>query len=420
MLNLLMSLKSEEEAIEKKIQMGLTRSQRPTFMPDCADFMMAQITAGQIKTQFDGWFTRNMHNPFLNMDPAERKLVDGALNCTDLQPGPSGTSGKSKQDSTHCCIPCSCVTLNGIRRLDIRPPVPPGKIRDIFAGDLAYVFYYERFGIFKILKAILDDAAYFGSLPISNGNLTSLIISVMEKQRKMGLEPSEADKEGCYIRVLGWKQPEIQRKLDEKKLVVGNGFNNLFHRLLIQQYRFMSEHQVATVVGTGGALPPVQSVVEIANTVQLLQLALKSFDYGLVRDITLRSIVWILATIQLIYELKDVIGIPQTFNTHDQVLEAAYYRLVANQPMTPSESNRWVLCDQCAVSAQRIILDVPYLNASDPEEIRIWSRMSHVQNQFLLYRSAYRGLTGIDLGLPEYRSDGKLKVEQQVPMTGVM
>ena len=63
----------------------------------------------------------------------------------------------------------SCVTLEGIRNLSRAtlddPARVPVRIRRLFIGDVVWLFYFERMGIFKILGAILDDYATKGKHP---------------------------------------------------------------------------------------------------------------------------------------------------------------------------------------------------------------------------------------------------------------
>ena len=61
---------------------------------------------------------------------------------------------------------------------DAQRQPPPGRatrhcsdIKRLFLGDLLWLFFFERMGIFKILGVILDDFATRGGFPISNGSL---------------------------------------------------------------------------------------------------------------------------------------------------------------------------------------------------------------------------------------------------------
>lgn len=60
------------------------------------------------------------------------------------------------------CLPPSCVALRGNRR-------GATDLERLLLGDLVWLFFFERMGIFKILGVILDDLATRGGFPISNG-----------------------------------------------------------------------------------------------------------------------------------------------------------------------------------------------------------------------------------------------------------
>src|SRR5829696_4294472 len=66
------------------------------------------------------------------------------------------------QDVLDDCLPPTCKTLEGNRRL--------------FTGDLVWLFFMENIGIFKMLRYILRDYEFFGWYPISNNSLISVVM----------------------------------------------------------------------------------------------------------------------------------------------------------------------------------------------------------------------------------------------------
>ena len=63
------------------------------------------------------------------------------------------------------------MTLDGNRNRMTGNSFGSPRIRRLFVGDLVWLFFFERMGIFRILGVILDDFATRGRLPISNGSL---------------------------------------------------------------------------------------------------------------------------------------------------------------------------------------------------------------------------------------------------------
>lgn len=408
----------------------------PTIMPECTDFLLSQIDPKNLNddvTQlFNEYFTRRPHKIFdgITNSDSEQTTVYDALNCDspifiekEKKTNQRLSSGlRALKDLTEfgCCLPCSCITLYGNRRLkqmtdtiSPTPPPPPG-INRLLQPDVIWLFYFERMGVFKILGAILDDFASNGKFPIPSDNVTSLILEMMTRHFKTGLNSTVQDKAKLYARNLGWKQ-NTNSNIDLDKVLANSAFTRLLHRFFVLALAFYADRRLSDAIkGTVTPLPSVATVIAIQDTIDLLKSSMESFLHGRNYYNTLNGIVWVIAAVDLVRRLRDTIGIPASYNRLDQIIPAAYNILVEKKSINLSDPNRYKLHFECAQDARDVLIDIAgnAFNFSDPNELKIWLNL--VESRIEGYRAAYLGLTGIDLAKPEYRNEGTLRIEQQI------
>jgi hypothetical protein len=89
-------------------------------------------------------------------------------------------------------------------------------------------------------------------------------------------------------------------------------------------------------------------------------------------------------------------------------MQVAYNLLVGGGAST-GDSNRYSLHKECADRGRNLALDLEVINYKDANpggELEFW--LNSVEGDIEGYRTAYKSLTGIDLGAP-----GAITVEQQ-------
>jgi hypothetical protein len=97
------------------------------------------------------------------------------------------------------------------------------------------------------------------------------------------------------------------------------------------------------------------------------------------------------------------LGIPLQYNSPHEYLPAAYDLLVLKRPVTQGESNRYLLHRDAARSGRDLLLDMEVLDPdgssfADPGgDLEKW--LNQVEAKVEGYRTAYRTLTGVDIGL---------------------
>ena len=320
---------------------------------------------------------------------------------------------------TDCCLCSPCVTLDGNRnRLSsvpagsqIFPPFPPGgphepHIRRLFLGDVLWLFYFDRMGVFQILGAVLDAFASTGRLPISNGSIdlsvkddiVALVLEVMVRQTKMGMSSSVRDRGSAFRTCLGWVS-ESARKLNLDTFV-NTELTKHFNALMYSTLAFFKDRSLAVAIrGSVASAPPsVATLITIGDTIDVLKKRFEPFSYGRNYYNTLSGIVWVVAAISVIRDLRATLGIAPAYGDAHEFIPAAYDLLVMKRPVTYGEMNRYDLHRICAENGRDILMDLEVINHQDRVpggELESW--LIQIEPKVEAYRTAYRTLTGVDL-----------------------
>ena len=403
------------------------------FTP-CAEELLALIslsgkdpsTWDDIEKMLDEYFTFGSKHVIIEGDLAT-VLDQNLLNCADSTPidvlkvRPNAAAGKADFviGNTNfvgdCCLCSPCIRIDGTRNGGVLGSTPG--IRRLFIGDLFWLFYFERMGIFQILGAVLDAFAHNGRIPISNGSLfpdmkddvAALVLEVMVRQTKTGLASSVRDRGSAFRTTLGWTSDSARKlSLDTN---VNSGFNTLFHKFIFNSLEFYKDVRLANAIQAAAnpGRPSVATKTTISNTIEVLKKRFETFDYGRNYYNTLSGIVWALAAMSIIRELRTSIGIPPTYNEPHEYISAAYDLLVLKRPVTSGDANRYIVNKECAQSGRDILLDLEVINHKDVGEggeLEAW--LFQIEGKIEAYRTAYRTLTGIDLGASE-----SAKIEQE-------
>jgi hypothetical protein len=388
--------------------------------PPCTDELLALINttvSDDVTAHFLDYFKFGRHRVF--GEPADgQEFSDSQLGAVldpalvDCLPGGSTTTIPATNYPaplrwpTKCCICAPCVRLWGDRNGAKATP-----LERLFIGDAVWLFYFERMGIFQILGAILDAYACNGRLPISNGSLpppgirddvTALVLEVMVRQAKTGMSSSVRDRACTYRTSLGWVS-DVGRKL-QLDTVLNTGFNTLFHRFLFNALEFYRDKRLAEAIRTTAvpARASSSTLVTISETVDVLKRRFEAFDYGRNYYNTLSGIVWTIAGMSVIRELIGTLGIPSAYERPDEYIPAAYDLLVLKRPPTHGETNRYMLHRSCAENGRDILLDLEVLDHRDRSINGALDRwLAQIEGPVEAYRTAYRTLTGVDLGASE-------------------
>lgn len=306
------------------------------------------------------------------------------------------------------CMPSPCIRLEGNRRIWTDLSGNRLKIRRLFIADLAWAFFVgDLMGTFQMIGKILDEYAYQGAIPMSNGSIhadikddmVALVLEAMTRQTESGNSSKVRDRDTSYRRAFSWTT-EAGRKLG-LKATFNAAFNMHFHKLIYLALQFYNAKRLgiairATAENTG--ITSTATLVTIRDTISLLKKSFENFNYGRNYHNTLSAIVWTIAGLKLIEELRFTFGIPPEYNTPDAYIPAAYDILVLNRPITTGESNRFETHLECAKNIRSILLDLEVLNFSEASiggDLEAW--LNAAESNIEGYRTAYRTLTGVDL-----------------------
>lgn len=208
------------------------------------------------------------------------------------------------------------------------------------------------------------------------------------------------DRACVYQTVLGWTSaPARKLGLDTN---VNTGFNTLFHKMIFHSLEFYKDKRLAVAIrGTAApvAPPSVATLITIRDTIDVLKKRFEAFHYGRNYYNTLSGIVWAIAGMSVIRELRTTLGIPPAYDTPDEYIPAAYDILVLKRPVTSGETNRYLVHKECADKGRDILLDLEVIDhtQADPDgELEKW--LTQIEAKIEGYRTAYRTLTGVDLG----------------------
>jgi hypothetical protein len=200
--------------------------------PPCAGELLSLVRPAEPNDEIAGFFREyfrfTRHRVFgqdLNGQELDLQLAGvldaDLLGCLAGPPGGPVITRSVPAWPSDCCICSPCVTLDGNRDPPPSPLPNSGGIRRLFAGDVVWLFYFERMGLNQILGAILDAFAYNGRLPISSGavepgvldDVVGLVLEIMVRQTSMGLASRARDRALLLRRAIGWTT-ETGRKLN--------------------------------------------------------------------------------------------------------------------------------------------------------------------------------------------------------------
>lgn len=317
------------------------------------------------------------------------------------------------------CFPPTCVTLRGDRHLYRDVTVPdPRKLRRLFIGDVVWLFYFERLGIFQILGRILDDYAYIGAHPISDGSLqpgseddvVAVVLEAMVRQTEAGGSSKVRDRNSTFERTLGWSS-EAGWKLNQASRA-NQEFTRYFHQFLAKALEFYRDKRLAVAIRSSAsptAQPSTETLTGISVTLGELKKTFERFHYGRNYTNTLSGIVWVIGGMALVERLREDLGIPRAYGSPHEFIPAAYNILVLGNKDAPLETSRYENHKICAEAGRDILLDIEMVDHTDRTvggSLDLWLNL--IEGKVEAYRTAYRSLTGTDLGTP-----GPHTIEQQ-------
>lgn len=280
-------------------------------------------------------------------------------------------------------------------------------------GQLVFLYYYDRFGIFKILNEIIADYRFTGKFPITQDPGTSGILDLIHLLSNSGQWTNPKDRESTYRRCLGWT---LYNPSFPPNMQINHQFANI-HKFINLALEYYNQKQIAVAIrGSQTAITPSSVATEsaIRNTGALLQNSFVTYSYGTNMRNTLLGLLGIIVTVLIVYNIRGIIGIPTSYVSGPRIINAAYDILIAKRPVTHSGSDRFEIHDVLASRGQRILerINLFDFQAPDPPQppndtTNLSTLLTALEEDIEAYRTNYRILTGTDLGKPDAKTDPK-------------
>lgn len=273
-------------------------------------------------------------------------------------------------------------------------------------GTVLWLYYYDRMGIFDILKVLMNDYNYIGKLPISAKSETttsdntlrySELMDTISTLYRLGIGSNTLDRKSVYQRVLGVTIPSENGAAlaSEKNENFMKNFNKVVG-LMIDFYRDKQLAQAIRDTSSNSIRSSVATQTAIRDTILVLQKNFEVFDYGRNRINTFLSIATVYATICLVRMLKDEIGVPRQYDQPHEFISAAYDILVAKRPVTSNEVNRFTIFDNCASYGYRLLTDIELIEPSELTTVAIGSTLdawlNDIEGVVEGYNNAYKSI----------------------------
>lgn len=255
-------------------------------------------------------------------------------------------------------------------------------------GAVLWLYYYERMGIFEILKVLMTDYNYTGKYPISgkSENITSEVtlqytelMDSLSTLYRLGIGSNQLDRKTLYQKVLGVTyKSEMEKEATSVASEKNEGFMRNFNKLISFMIDFFRDKQLAQAINnnnTNSVRSSVATQTAIRDTIQVLQKNFEVFEYGRNRINTFLGIATVYATVCLLRMIKDEIGVPRQYNEPHEFISAAYDILVTKTAITQSESNRFTVFDNCASYGYKLLADIELIDPAALTTVAIGSTL---------------------------------------------
>lgn len=359
--------------------------------PECTDLLLSQIFDANgdsaIQAIYKEYFEHSKHFVF----SATEKTTIGCIN-----------QNKRTADECNCCLPDNCTELKGIRGsvqwyCDSTGTKVDKPISRLFIGDVLYCYWWEMMGSFQVFAKVINDYVRKGEFPIETNievgasGLTPLILEGITKLMKMDLASTIRDRVSTYRRCLGWTT-DLGRQTQIES-IVNSSFHVNFHKFVQSALKYYEELRLAEAIrGTASSNASISTIVDIKSAIELLQKSFTAFNYGRNYNNTLSAIVYILTFLDLIRNVKEKLGIPNT--DIKEYISASYDVLIDGKSLSESSPERYILHKNLADNGRAMLMDIEYLSLDD---VKTWIENDAVEETIETYRSAYQKLFGIDL-----------------------
>jgi hypothetical protein len=228
-------------------------------------------------------------------------------------------------------------------------------------GSVIWLYYYEKMGIFKILGALLDDYNYRGKYSIKINEPYYVLLEHISSLYRMGIASNLRDRVTLYEKSMGLSVDNNYGMATTQN----ESFMKTFDGILKQALEHYAYRRLDNALGSSaGVKSSVATLTTIKDSLENLKSQFKPFYYGRNTINTFLGIATVYATICLVRLIKSDIGISNQFDKPQDFIPAAYDILVMGKPAVNTDSNRFIIYDNCASYGYRLLTDFELVDTS--------------------------------------------------------
>ena len=358
-----------QEQVKKEIKEALTRTRKPIIIESCLDLILSQINESQTPTNaykelsqmFDGYFSRQEHDP-LEGDPSDLhdyfQICNSDIILASKQPSSAKKTGEKRMhdEALNCCLPCSCLTLDGNRALLDLTVDPPKKIKNIEYADAFWDWFVERTDIDIIGGKILSDLEFGGKFQVLYDSPVGIISQVMINEINRGMSSRRKQRTSKSLKTIGMRLDKDYAGLKLSDIEIAPGMIIGLQLIAKMEDFYNSRRVIQTIEKIAATQQSQQTIASIRTSIDLLKRTSEKFRYGTNAHNTLLSIAWKLAYFYLLLATGRQIGLSQ--ERLDDIVDAARNMLILNKIGTPSDKSKTRIYVDCANNFRDLILHI--------------------------------------------------------------
>lgn len=334
--------------VQKEIVEKLTGTRRPIIIDSCLDVILSQINDSfdsDLNKMFEDYFNRSKHNPLLE-HPDLRSYFEPLCDPgrTPTQAIMQNTKSKSTSidfrayNDTSCCLPCSCITLNGKRAL--RGFQNPNKelIKSIQLPDAIFNYFISKTDIHLIADEILNDLQFKNTIKLNYYTVPGIISQLMINEINKGMSSRTIIRNTTALKTLGLKQNKKFDRPDLSDMQKVPAMNLVIQAVNQLEHFYLSRDVKLTIEKIAGNYQNIAaSIASIVNLIRQLKDAAEKFDYGTNAYDTLKETGWHLSKLYLAKAVAP--QVPLNEQRLDDLIDAYRRRLESKNVPNLSKTN---------------------------------------------------------------------------------
>ena len=355
-------------AVKDEIIIKLTKLRRPIIIDSCLDLMLSQINSSfdmDLNTMFEDYFNRTRHYPLLK-DPdltwyfvplcdrtttqaQSQGQAQSQSQSTDTKDQTSSKKSEDKSidmraynDDTSCCLPCSCITLNGKRA--IKELLRPHRelIKSMQLPDVIYNYFISKADIDQIGDEILNDLQFKNTIKLNYYTVPGMISQVMINEINKGMSSRTIIRNSTALKSIGLKQNKNFDRPDLSDMQRVPAMDFAIQAVVQFKHFYDFRSVILNIEKIAGAYQNIApSIPAIIDLIRNLKRSSESFDYGTNAYDTLKETAWHLAKLYLVKATAP--NVPLNEQRLDELVDAHRRRLeLKNVPnLSKTKTQTW-------------------------------------------------------------------------------